>query len=195
MVVPGPSDRSETRDAGDAGADELFAAIGGQHSRIKRLMVEVLDAPTQPEQEQAFDRFRRFLALHEAAEQVLVRPVGLEVLANDSVTRQRLAEEKDAAAVVAHLETLLGTDVFDVQFGLLQEAVGKHAESEEHEELPKLVPALPAQTVQRAVAGLGRVEPWATDTGPGSVLEGTRDFESMSRAASAAFVAFAAEAG
>jgi hypothetical protein len=195
MVVRDPSGSSETRQAGDVGADELFAAIGAQHSRIKRLMVEVLDAPTRPEQELVFDRFRRLLALHEAAEQVLMRPVGLEVLADDSVTRQRLVEEKDAGAVVAHLETLLGTDVFDVQFGLLKEAVAKHAASEEQEELPKLVPALPVETIQLTVAGLGRVEPWATDTGAGSVLEGARDYESMFRTACAAFAAFTAEAG
>jgi hypothetical protein len=64
-----------------------------------------------------------------------------------------------------------------------------------HEELPKLVPALPEETLEQAVAGFGHVETWATDTAPGSVLEGARDFESMSRAASTAFVAFASRPG
>jgi hypothetical protein len=185
MAVPDPN---------DVGADQLVAVIGGQHSRIKRIMIEVLDTEGD-EQLSVFDRFRRFVALHEAAEQVLVRPTDAEVVAEPSVTQQRLAEEKDAAAVVAHLETLVGTEVFNLQFGLLREAVIKHATAEEQEELPKLVAMLPEQKLRLAVAGLGRVEPWATDTGPGSVLDGTHDFQSMSRAASAAFVAFAAESG
>jgi hypothetical protein len=182
------------RSDSDSGADELVAIIGGQHARIARLMVEVLDTAGS-ERQAVFERFRRFLALHEAAEQVLVRSAGLDALPDGGVTRQRLVEEENAAAVVAHLETLVGSDVFDVQFGLLQEAVTKHAEAEMHEELPKLVPALPEETLEQAVAGFGHVETWATDTAPGSVLEGARDFESMSRAASTAFVAFASRPG
>jgi hypothetical protein len=57
------------------------------------------------------------------------------------------------------------------------------------------VPALPAETLEGAIAGFHQVEPWATDTTSGSVLEGTHDFESMSRAASTAFVAFASRPG
>jgi hypothetical protein len=182
------------RSDSDPGGDELVAIIGGQHARIARLMVEVLDTAGS-EQQGVFDQFRRFLALHEAAEQVLLRSAGLEALPDGGVTRQRLAEEENTAAVVAHLETLVGSDVFDVQFGLLQEAVTKHAEAELREELPKLVPALPEETLAQAIAGFGHVEPWATDTASGSVLEGARDFESMSRAASDAFVAFAARTG
>jgi hypothetical protein len=197
MVVREPSDSNDnpaTERLSDVGAGELVAVIGGQHVRIERLMVEVLHT-SGPEQQVVFDQFRRFLALHEAAEQVLVRPVALEVLPDDAVSRQRITEEQDAAAVVAHLETLVGSDVFDVQFGLLREAVTKHAKAEEQEELPKLVAALPDRALSMAVAGLGKVEPWATDTGPGSALDGTHDFEAMFRAASAAFVSFAAKAG
>jgi hypothetical protein len=170
-----------------APTDELVALITGQHGRIKTLMTDVTMA-TDVDRLAAFDGFRRYLAIHEAAEQALLHPQGLVAFDDDNVSQRRITEEQDAAAVIASLESMRNPADFKVQFGLLQEAVIRHAEAEEHEELPRLVAALPEDTIEKVLEGFALVEPWADDVAA-SPIKGATTFEEM---VSQAMVAFAA---
>ena len=87
----------------------------------------------------AFDMLREMLARHEAAEEVVLRPV-TEKLLPASVTRARNAEEKAAARELAELERL---DVDDPEFAprlrMLEEQVQMHFVREEAEEFPAVL--------------------------------------------------------
>lgn len=167
--------------------EALVALIGAQHGRIKSLMAEV-EAAEGEAQAVAFGQVSRYLAVHEAAEQTLLHAEGVEALEDDAVSEQRIVEEQEAGALVTLLESLVGRAEFGVQFGLLKEAVVRHAEAEEQEELPRLVEALPAPVLDRAVEGLGRVDAWATGEAPDSPLGAGRPFTEMLHAATDAFV-------
>lgn len=158
-------------------AEELVSLITGQHGRIKTLMTDVAMA-SDADRPAAFERFRRYLAVHEAAEQTLLHPQGLVEFADDNVSQRRITEEQDAAAVIASLETMRSAGDFKVQFGLLQEAVIHHAEAEEHEELPRLVAALPEDVIAKVLDGFARVELWADDIAA-SPLAGATTFTAM----------------
>jgi hypothetical protein len=172
-------------------AQELVALVTGQHGRIKTLMTEVTMA-TDEARPAAFDAFRRYLAIHEAAEQALLHPEGLVTFDDDNVSQRRITEEQDAAAVITSLETMHRPGDFKVQFGLLQEAVIRHAEAEEHEELPRLVAALPEDTIEKVLEGFALVDPWAGDLAS-SPIRGATAFEAMVSQATLAFAAQAKE--
>lgn len=174
-------------------AEELVAVITGQHGRIKTLMTDVTLA-TDEDRFAAFERFRRFLAIHEAAEQALLHPQGLVLLEDESVSQRRITEEQDAAAVMTRLESLGNAPDFTVQFGLLQEAILRHAEAEEHEELPRLVAALPEDTVAQVLEGFALVQPWADDV-DASPIRDASSFEAMVSEAMRAFAGAAAQEG
>lgn len=167
--------------------DELVSLITGQHGRIKTLMTDVTMA-TDADRLAAFDAFRRYLAVHEAAEQSLLHPQGLVTFDDDNISQRRITEEQDAAAVIASLETMRNASDFKMQFGLLQEAIIRHAEAEEHEELPRLVAALPEETIEKVLEGFALVEPWAGDVAA-SPISGATTFEAMVSQATVAFAA------
>jgi hypothetical protein len=174
-------------------AEELVSLITGQHGRIKTLMTAVTMA-TDVDRFAAFERFRRYLAIHEAAEQALLHPQGLVTFADDNVSQRRITEEQDAASMITGLEGLGDGPDFTVQFGLLQEAVTHHAEAEEHEELPALVGALPEETLDKVLEGFARVEPWADDIAASPIRDATT-FDAMVRQATVAFATAAEDTG
>lgn len=168
-------------------AQELVALITSQHGRVKNLMTDVTLAKG-PQRLAAFDRFRRFLAIHEAAEQALLHPQGLVTFDDDNVSQRRITEEQDAGAVITALEGMGDQPDFTVQFGLLQEAVTRHAEAEEHEELPRLLDTLPDNIIEKVLDGFALVEPWADDVAA-SPVKGATTFRAMVEQATTAFAA------
>ncbi|MDN5798225.1 MAG: hypothetical protein L0H79_21100 [Intrasporangium sp.] len=169
--------------------EQLLAVIGGQHARIRALLT-VVATPQEADRLVAFDHFLRFLAVHEAAEQTLLHPQGLVTLSHDDVSARRITEEQEAAAVIAHLESIDDPRTFLTQFGLLGAAVTHHAEAEEQEELPELIAALPDDTIEQILEGFARVEPWADEL-ESSPLQGAPTFEAILAQARAGFVALA----
>lgn len=161
--------------------------ISGQHGLIKALMTRVAMS-SGSDRSGAFARFRRFVAVHEAAEQTLLHPQGLTRLTDVDVSGERITEEQAAGAIITQLEQLDGPD-FTVQFGLLEQAVLRHAEAEERQELPRLVEALPDGTIDQILEGFALVQPW-TDDESSPIADAS--FDHMLRDA---MVAFASRAG
>lgn len=109
-----------------------------QHIRIREMFGRV-EASAGKDRQQAFDQLRRFLAVHETAEEMIVHPSARRHGAGDLVDA-RLAEEHDAKEVLSALD---GMDVadsgFDVRLAALKDMVLTHAENEEREEFPLLL--------------------------------------------------------
>jgi hemerythrin superfamily protein len=108
-----------------------------QHEEIRRLFVEVTDA-APADRAEAFERLRRFLAVHETAEELIVHPDARRVAENgDAVVDARLAEENAAKRTLQELERMdTGDPAFPGKLAELRSAVLEHAEAEEREEFP-----------------------------------------------------------
>jgi hypothetical protein len=132
----------------DAAADRAKAAqlpegdvvriLLEQHARIRELFADVQSAQGEHRQH-AFDELRALLAVHETAEEMVLRPVSRDV-AGQAVAQARNHEEEEATKVLYELEKL---DVASAEFASLltqlEQAVTDHAEHEEREEFPLVV--------------------------------------------------------
>ena len=116
----------------------VLAVLYNQHARIRELF-ELVQGTTGPARQAAFDRLRELLAVHEAGEELVVRPVTVQV-AGKNVADARNHEESEAAHVLAQLEKL---DVADAEFSRMiaefEKAVSDHAGNEEAEEFPYIL--------------------------------------------------------
>ena len=112
-----------------------------QHAGIRQLCSTVASSEG-PAKRQAFDDLRVLLAVHEAAEELVVHPVtsthGGELLA-----KALNADEKEATEMLARLEEVdVDSPEFDESFPIFQVAVEQHAEEEERVEFPLLLDTL-----------------------------------------------------
>ncbi|SOD62931.1 Hemerythrin HHE cation binding domain-containing protein [Streptomyces zhaozhouensis] len=133
---------------GDAGSERAAAArledediVGvllAQHARIRDGFSEVRVAEGTRRQEE-FDRLRALLAVHETAEEMILRPVAKRV-AGKREAEARNEEEHEANQVLAELEKM-GVDnaEFDVRFDEFERAVSDHADAEERDEFPSIL--------------------------------------------------------
>lgn len=122
-----------------------------QHARIHDLFDEVARSAGARRQE-AFDELRALLAVHETAEEMVLRPMTADIVADD-VAKARNLEEAEATELLKSLEqTDVSDPEFDRQFALLRTAVDIHADAEEREEFPVVLEACDAET--RRVLGL-----------------------------------------
>jgi hypothetical protein len=121
-------------------SEDVVTYLKQQHEAIKALFIETLDASTTEQQQQAFDRLRTLLAVHETAEEMMVHPrVRRKVDGGAAVVDARLAEEHDSKEALARLEDIpCGTAEFSKELIHLQAAVLAHAEHEEAEEFTLL---------------------------------------------------------
>lgn len=140
---------SETRTT-DQDRDVIDVLLS-QHRRVKELMADIRTADGEHKR-QAFDELRALLAVHETAEEMVLRPVTRSI-GQQAVADARNAEENEANHVLAELEKLdpAGTE-FDTTFATFEQAVLMHAEKEEHEEFPEIR----ARTDADRRANLGR---------------------------------------
>jgi hemerythrin superfamily protein len=133
---------------GDAAEDRAKAAelpkgdvIGVllvQHAQIKDLFAEVKRS-NGPDKKEAFDALRALLAVHETAEEMVLRPVSAEA-AGQEVVDARNREEADANAVLADLEEMdLDDPEFDIRLEAFRKSVDEHAEAEETDEFSQIV--------------------------------------------------------
>jgi hypothetical protein len=109
-----------------------------QHARIRELFADVSSAEGEHKQ-QAFDELRALLAVHETAEEMILRPVTKDA-DGASVADARNNEEAEANEVLKELEKLdvNGAD-FDTKLASFQTSVDHHAESEENDEFPLIL--------------------------------------------------------
>jgi hypothetical protein len=120
------------------GSDDIVAVLLDQHEEIKARFADV-HAATGPEKQARFDELRALLAVHETAEEMVLRPITRQIGAED-VADARNAEEKAANETLAKLEDL-GVDHADFAalFEEFEADVVHHASSEESLEFPQIV--------------------------------------------------------
>lgn len=116
---------------------DVIRVLLEQHAQIRDLFAKVKSATGQARQE-SFDALRALLAVHETAEELVLRPVTVKV-AGQAVADARNEEEKEANAVLAELEKLDVNDAdFGVRFEAFEKSVDEHAEAEENEEFKQI---------------------------------------------------------
>jgi len=118
----------------NAGAIEILLE---QHNQIKQLFALVESTEGEARQRE-FDHLRALLAVHETAEEEVLRPVTRDAIPQgDAVADARMAEENEAKEVLAKLEKMgCESPEFMTTFQQFKRSVLAHAEHEEHEEFP-----------------------------------------------------------
>jgi hypothetical protein len=155
-----------------------------QHARIRELFAAVSGASGDG-RKRAFDELRALLAVHEAAEELIVRPVAKKT-AGAEEAEARNAEEKEASKVLKQLE---GMDVtspgFETVLVEFEQAVAEHAEHEEREEFPALLAQCSEEQRHRMGDRLRKAEhlapphPHPSATGSPAALKLTGPFAAM----------------
>lgn len=141
------------------GEQALVLAVVDQHLRLRRLARAAVLAP-EPEREAACSLLLRDLALHTAAEGVL--------LEGDRPTPRAVREARELTEAAERLEDL-GTSGpgYGVRLGLLTAGVVRHVEAVEHDLLPRVAAARDDEELVRAAELLtAAADPgWAPDVG------------------------------
>ena len=128
-----------------------------QHAQVRELFSRVKESPAG-ERQQPFDELRALLAVHETAEELVLRPKA-DGEAWQAVARDRNAEESEANQVLAELEDLdPASEAFLAKLEAFETAVDQHAEAEEREEFPRVLQALDADERARLGKRLTSVE-------------------------------------
>lgn len=118
--------------------EDVVAVLTEQHERIKSLFAQ-MDQTSGMDRQATFDELRELLAVHETAEEMVLRPATRSVGGAD-IAEQRNTEEKEATAVLAELEEMGCDDArFDGLFSQFQADVLRHAQAEESLEFPLLL--------------------------------------------------------
>jgi hemerythrin superfamily protein len=124
-----------------------------QHARIRDLFGQVRQATGRRKQD-VFDELRRLLAVHEAAEEMIVRPLTRSAAGGNRIASARNHEEHMAAHLLADLKKLaLTSTAFSDALAEFEAKVLGHAEQEEAEEFPLIAKSRSEQ--QRAWLGRG----------------------------------------
>jgi hemerythrin superfamily protein len=128
-----------------------------QHAQIRVLFAELQSSPATG-RKTLFDELRGLLAVHETAEEMVLRP---RAQGNDwkHVADERNQEEKEANQVLAELEDLdPQSEAFLAKLTSFERAVDSHAEAEETDEFPRVLAALDAEERQKLGSQLRSVE-------------------------------------
>jgi hypothetical protein len=139
MSLMGEADNERAR-ADRLPEGDVIAVLLAQHAEIRDLFGAVLAAPRN-ERRQPYDKLRALLAVHEAGEEMVLRPISRKS-AGAHVVDARNQEENDAAYVLAELDDMDPSgEQFAAKIEELAKAVADHAELEETEEFPTVVTA------------------------------------------------------
>ena len=120
---------------------DVIRVILEQHAHVRELCTAVRTAASAELKGQSFDQLRALLAMHETAEEMVLRPVSRKT-AGEQVADARNQEESEANEVLAELEKMEVDDPeFDEQFAAFEKSVDRHADAEEREEFPAILAA------------------------------------------------------
>ena len=130
-----------------------------QHEHIRELFASVEEAASSSARQQSFEELRRFLAVHETAEELITHPVARTADGGNPVVDARLEEETASKKLLAALD---GMDVDDPEFAgkltTLKESVLAHAKAEEQEEFTLLRKSRDTKLLERMAAAVLAVE-------------------------------------
>ena len=135
----------------------------GQHTQIRSLFLDV-EAASGDARHEAFHRLVRLLAVHETAEEQVVRPLTRRyVHGGNEIADDRNAEEHDAKETLVALEEM-GPDApeFTRLLGQLRDSVLEHAAKEEAYEfryLRRHVPAVQLRALTPVVKAAAAAAP------------------------------------
>lgn len=117
--------------------DDVIGILLSQHARIRDLFAGVRTARGDAKRAK-FDELRALLAVHETAEEIILRPVAKKE-AGEKEAEARDKEEAEANKALAELERMdIDGPGFAEKLDELEKAVGEHADHEEREEFPPL---------------------------------------------------------
>jgi len=151
---------------------DVIRVLLEQHAQIRDLFAQVKSA-TGEEKKKSFDALRALLAVHETAEELVLRPV-TEKVAGESVAAARNQEEKEANKVLAELEKMSVDDpAFAAQLASFEQSVDEHAEAEENEEFAKVLAECDEQDRQKMGSKIKAAEAMAP-THPHPSVAGNR---------------------
>ncbi|MDX3225024.1 hemerythrin domain-containing protein [Streptomyces sp. ME19-01-6] len=147
----------ERRLAAQLPEGDVVGILLEQHARIRDLFADVKSAEGE-HKKQAFDELRALLAVHETAEEMIVRPVARET-AGKKEAEARNHEEKEANKVLAELEKMdVRSAEFDARLAAFERSVVEHAEHEENEEFPSVHEGRTEEQLKRMGARLRAAE-------------------------------------
>lgn len=118
-----------------------------QHADIRDLFTRVRTTNGEPRQH-AFDDLRTLLAVHETAEEMVLRPVTQQI-AGEGMAADRNHEEAEANQLLGMLERMdVNSPDFEEALATFEKAVDDHAEAEEHGEFPAVLASCSAEERQ-----------------------------------------------
>jgi hypothetical protein len=131
-----------------------------QHNEIRRLLGEVGDATDDEHRQAGFNELRALIAVHETAEEIVVRPVTRrEVSDGEAIADARFEEENHGKVALAELEGLDTTSQeFSDLFAVFRKDIETHAKHEEELEFPALRDALDEATLRSMGEHIQRAE-------------------------------------
>lgn len=145
------------REPRDAAEDDVVALLIRQHIRMSELIAEVKSASGLSKLG-PFEELRRLIAIHETAEEVIIRPL-TGTLAGSSVTDTRNDEEKSLAKVLQALEGMdPRSEKFVDHLQELELVLHDHAQNEEWQEFPYLLAKVPERRRRRLGKALQAAE-------------------------------------
>jgi len=117
---------------------DVIGILLEQHARVRELFEDVRGSAGD-ERREHFNELRALLAVHETAEQIVLRPNTAERV-NARLADARIEEEVEATKALAELEELdVNSPAFAASFAQFEKSVTEHAEAEENEEFPAIV--------------------------------------------------------
>ena len=130
-----------------------------QHREVEKLIEEIKKSPAET-RGSLFDELRESLAVHEAAEELILRPVTRSTGdQGKAIADARMAEENDAKQALADLEKLdPASEAFMTDFGAFAADVLEHATNEEQEEFPLVRKEKDADTLGKMGTAMDLVE-------------------------------------
>ncbi len=140
--------------------DDVVAFLTGQHNLINDMFDDVLSASDPKAREKSFVDLRQLLAVHEAAEEMVVHPrARREMAAGDDIVDARLTEEHKAKEALSEIESMdIDSQEFIDALTKFRDAVADHAEHEEKEEFNKLHRKLDADECKHLAAAVVAAE-------------------------------------
>lgn len=170
----------------DDAMTELRSTMVEQHAHIRAMFAGVADSAGEVRQA-AFDTLRRYLAMHEAAEEECLHPLTQRASDGGRVAEERVAEERLVGSAITELERhAIDSAEFAVGFEHLRAAVAAHAEAEEQHELPALGSAT-AEELKHAQLALSLVPTLAAGDGHAIAMPTEFAFADLHAAAKAKF--------